>query len=229
MTVEMGCHIPGVIALDWSEYGSADLEIRFGSQLELARKLKTMVRRSSDRLGDPLDIPSAQAILGTPAESRLLMSNTEFSRLPAAERLANRPQVGRQPAPVQAAPSFYARQAEAAASAMAQEVLLRQSQSGPSVPTYAPLNDGGVSLPWADEMNHQGSLAQSQSGMPAQAPHSNNESGRTAPPVNRVATPHDVPKGRALPAPSGPPLRQVPVPSTVSTGGRVAPPPSAAG
>lgn len=229
MTVEMGCHIQGVIALDWSEYGSADLEIRFGSQLELARKLKTMVRRSSDRLGYPLDIPSAQAILGTPAESRLLMSNSEFSRLPAAERLAARPQVGRQVVHAQPAPSFYARQADAAASAMAQEVLLRQSQPGPSVQAYAPLNDGGVSLPWADEMNQQGSSTNGRSGAPAQTPHSNNESGLLATPGSRVATPHDAPKGRAPPVPSGPPLRQVPAPSTVSTGGRVAPPPSAAG
>jgi hypothetical protein len=230
MTVEMGCHIEGVIALAWAEYGSAELEIRYGSQIELASKLKSMVRRSTDRLGYQLDIQGARALLGTPAERRLLMSNSEFSRLPAAERLAGRQRAAPQPVvQAQHAPGYYARSADAAASAMAAEFTRRQQG-----PVYdqglAPPTGGGVSLSWADETEFQTPLANGQPGRSAPTPHFQNESELSlTSPDARVATPHgNAPKGRVPPVPSGPPIRQAPAPSTVSTSGRVAPPPSTA-
>lgn len=233
MTVEMGCHVPGVITLDWSEYGSADLEIRYGSQLELASKLKSMVRRSSDRLGYQLDIQSAQAILGTPAERRLLMSNSEFSRLPAAERLVNRPRaVDQQAVQAQPAPGFYARQADAAASAMSTEFTRRQNLGSSSNLPGTPRDNGGVPLSWADETERfsASKASDGQSGLAASPPHYQNEVGLLPNQTPREATPHrKVPEGRAPPVPSGPPIRQAPAPSTVSNGGRTAPPPSAVG
>jgi hypothetical protein len=78
ITVEMGCNLEGVIRLPWQEYASATLEIQYGSKLDLARKVKTMIRRSTERLGYQLDVRSAVALRGSAEESQLLMSNKEW-------------------------------------------------------------------------------------------------------------------------------------------------------
>jgi hypothetical protein len=81
ITVQMGCNLPGVVTLPWAEYSSADLEIRYGSSLDLARKVKMMIRRSVERLAITLDVQSALQLRGTDAEKRLLMSSKEWKSL----------------------------------------------------------------------------------------------------------------------------------------------------
>jgi hypothetical protein len=81
ITVEIGCELQGVISLPWAEYSTATLEIAYGSRLDLARKVKMMIRRSPERLGYDLDVVSALAMRGTDGEAHLLMSNKDWKSL----------------------------------------------------------------------------------------------------------------------------------------------------
>lgn len=60
-----------------------------------------MIRRSSDRAGHLMSVSECRAALGTPLGKRLLLSNKEYSKLPASERLVR---ASSQEAPCQRAP-----------------------------------------------------------------------------------------------------------------------------
>jgi hypothetical protein len=80
-TIEFGCVIENLVQVPWGEYSSADLEIKFGAQVERAKHLKTMVRRSSDRLGRKISFQEALRLEGSDIGKNLLLSNKDYSNL----------------------------------------------------------------------------------------------------------------------------------------------------
>jgi len=217
-TVEIGCVVQGVLNLPWAEYGSADLEIRFGSQIDRARSIKTMVRRSSDRLGREINIADALLLEGTDASRRLLMSNKEYSKLPAAERLG-----AKLPQSSAGVLGFNAQRAVNASAQMQQQLHHSLNQQG-GVPLNPPDVPGHQN--WAEETSAQATLRQSAAAPP---PPTQQRGGQASGDAHASTTHVPVPSGpeRRAPLPSSSGGRNNPSPPG-NPGGRVAPPPSTA-
>jgi hypothetical protein len=154
ITVQMGCYLEGVITLPWAEYSSATLEIQWGSRLDLARKVKTMIRRSADRLGYSITAADALRLRGSDEETHLLMSNKEWRSLNERPQ-AHGPLTGRNrpaaapvqpfpPAPAAGRGSGYYAQSSAEASRVMSEQF---AQMFPGEPGPAQWADEGTNVP----------------------------------------------------------------------------------
>jgi hypothetical protein len=215
ITVQMGCNMRGVITLPWAEYSSADLEIRFGSQLDLVRKVKMMMRRSVERLGYSLGIQDALDMRGTADADQLLMSNKEWKALseqPVAPAIRVQRPVAPQVPPPSGGTGYYAQ-----SSAEASRVMNERFQA------LFP-GDAGIAQDWASQESTDSNLRPSVLPPPTQqrgsrddveAAHGQkrgNPAGGGKNPITRT------PSVVHVPSPStGPPV-SIPAPTT--TGGR---------
>jgi len=223
ITVQMGCYLEGVVNLPWAEYSSADLEIRYGSQLDLARKIRTMVRRSLERLGFELDARTAMQYRGTAEETQLLMSNKEWKSLlerqPAKPVRSTRPNPPGPMAPVPApkAPVGYYDQQSADASRLMEEQFRKL------FPGDNPI------VPWGDSESVTDSIPQASAQVPppsqqrgtrtpTDAAHGRSSSSAAGGGAYHAPPPSDPGMTPRVPAPKGPGPVNIPAPTT--SGGR---------
>lgn len=236
MTVEMGCHVDGYLTIPWAEYASTDLEIRFGSQLERISSVQIMVRRSPDRLGYALSIPQALRIPKDSADyRRLLLSNKEFSRLPAQERSVRNVAPSVPPPP----PSYYERESERARSEMNRLASDYHASTGAPIPEESrrpphpsgegprTRNESTRPRSWSDEMDEEASSTAAQSRTPA--PILEQRAGGST--YGNDSTASQSSQVRAMPTPTTRGVTpQAPAPTTSgSSKGRQAPAPSSRG
>jgi len=130
-TVELHCQLEGVINLPWAEYTSADLQIRYGSELELYESVQKAIRRAPERVGREISAYDAlEAKRDHPKTiwARLLMSSKEYKNLPREEREAG---VGR-PQPAMSSGGYHQTRSDEARASM--ERTFRRSQVPPEDP-----------------------------------------------------------------------------------------------
>jgi len=87
-TIEFGCKVDQIIDLPWGEYPSMELQIRYGSAIELTKLVQIAVRRS-DRIGrESLSVAEALRLKRSDPHlwGRLMMSAKDFKNLPRVER-----------------------------------------------------------------------------------------------------------------------------------------------
>lgn len=183
--------------------------------MALARRVKTMMRRAVERLGRDISPLEAVGLEGTEDARILLLSNKEYGKLPAAQRLGRAPpgqRVSRAGAPAVAgtggaryapqAPVSHVPAVSVAAPAYA-SVASPQMMPGPSVPVSHHRS-------WSDEVS-EATLQTGHAAPGVPLSHS-----RTQASTDQRAMP-------ATPALRGSPPRAAPPPSTGGTGSVPAP------
>jgi len=215
LTVEMSCQVANVIQLPWAEYGSAELEIRYGSQLERLRTVLMMVRRAPGRLGKiGYNLTDAVRDLGTPTEKWLSLSGKDYDKKSSEERKAwgsaVRPQSTKlsSDTPNKVPPSYNKMREDNAAKEMAYQLKLGQRDwSGEDEDRVPSSIAQGNSVGPHSEKRPLSSLG---NGVEARLPPRASSSAGEAPP---------------RPTTSGQ-ERRVPPPSSSANSGRRAPPPA---
>jgi len=220
-TVEMGCIVKGVINMPWGEYPSSELEIRWGSKLELARLVLLAVNRSQDRIGKETSPESALRIKAERPDlwKILTMSAKDYKSLPREDREQGILPVRGQPKKaVPQSSGFYSSSSEKAKREM-ETISRERARNSLNRRSWSDEVDEDIPLPHPGQT--QAPPSQQRAGSDSRVPPPSSSAGRPAEGFSRQAPPASTfsgepEMGRRMKSPTPGGGTRVPPPSSMN-------------